>query len=245
MSVYANTDIRWYVGQYAVSSRAKSATFGVDCTALDTTPISTSGWTEVIGGLKSGQFSHELMSDFADGGLDEIMFAALGTADVTQSFSIGSTVGSNGYTFKSLSTSYSPIGGQPGELAMASLAGQSSGTIARGKLIAADTTAVTSSSTGTAVQVGALSSSQVLYAGLHVTAASGTTPTLAVVVQSDNASNFPSPTSRITFSTATDAANRHQFSSVAGAVTDDWWRVSYTVTGTGPSFAFAVVVGVG
>lgn len=244
MSVYANTDIRWYVGQYAVSSRAKSATFGVDCDVLDTTAISTSGWTEVIAGKKSGQFSLELMSDFADAGLDETMFAALGTADVTQSFSVGSTVGSPGYTFKSLSTQYVPIQGEPGALAMASLSGSSSGAIARGKMLAVDGTAITSSGTGAAVQVGALTSTQVLYAGLHVTAASGTTPTLAVVIQSDTV-GFPSATSRITFSTATDTTNRYQLSSVAGAITDDYWRVSYTLGGTSPSFQFAVVVGIG
>jgi hypothetical protein len=89
-----------------------------------------------------------------------------------------------------------------------------------------------------------VSASQKMYAALHVRSVSGTNPTLDVVVQSDTV-GFPSATSRITFSQATATTNRHQFSSVAGAITDDYWRVSYTIGGTGtPTFSFAVTVGI-
>lgn len=245
MAVYYNKDIRWYVGAMSVACFAKSATFTASCEPLDVTSICTStGWTELKGGRKSGQFNLELMADFDDNGIDERLFSYLGTSNIPQSFSIGSADGSPGYTMTSLATSYVPMQGEPGALAMASLAGQSSGTIARGMLIHPDTTARTSSGTGTAWEVGALSSSQRLYAGLHVVSASGTTPTLDVKIQSDT-SGFPSATDRITFSQATDTANHYQLSSVAGAVTDTYWRVSYTLGGTNPSFSFAVIVGIG
>lgn len=243
MTFHANTDIRWYVGTIAVSSHAKSATFNSSCEALDTTTIASSGWVEVAPGLKSGAFDLSLMSDMADNGLDETLWSSLAVANTPQSFAIGSTVGSVGYTCKSLSTSYVPIEGNPGDLAMASLSGSSSGPVARGNMLYVDTTAVTSSSTGTAVQVGAVASGQRLYAGLHVVEVSGTSPTLDVKVQSDNGSGFPSATDRITFTQAT--ARTSQLSSVVGAVTDDWWRVSFTVGGTTPSFKFAVIVGIG
>lgn len=245
MAVYYNRDIRWYVGAMSVACNAKSATLNSACEPLDVTSLCTSdGWTELTGGRKSGTFDMELMADFADDGLDELLYSYLGTSDVAQSFSIGSADGSVGYTMKSLATSYVPMEGEPAGLAMARLSGSSSGAIARGALIHPDTTARTSSGTGTAREIGALSSSQRLYAGLHVIAASGTSPTLDVVVQSDT-TGFPSPTSRITFSQATATANRHQFSSVAGAITDTFWRVSYTIGGTSPSFRFAVIVGIG
>ena len=243
MTFHANTDIRWYVGTIAVSSHAKGATFTSSCEELDTTTIASAGWTEVIAGNKSGAFDLTLMSDATDDGLDETLWSSLAVANTPQSFAIGSAVGSIGYCFKSLSTSYVPIEGNPGALAMASLSGKSSGPIARGNMLAVDTTAVTSSSTGSAVQVGAVSATKRLYAALHVVSASGTLPTLDVKVQSDNASNFPSATDRITFTQAT--ARTSQLSSVAGAVTDDYWRVSYTVAGTNPSFLFAVIVGIG
>lgn len=243
MAVYMNADVRWYVGAFAVSSHAKSAVMTRSCTALDSTPISTAGWVEVIPGLRSGSFALDLMADHADGGLDEVLDAVQATADVTQSFSIGSAVGSPAHTFKSLSTQYQPHGGPTGELAGAALSGVSSGVIARGNLLASDAAGVTSSGTGTAVQVGAVTSTQVLYAGLHITAVSGTSPTLDVIVQSDT-SGFASATNRITFAQAT--AVGHQFSSVAGAITDDYWRVSYTIGGSDtPTFTFAVIVGIG
>lgn len=246
MAVYTNTGIRWYVGQFAVACFAKSATLQSEAAALDTTAICVDDkFSTFKGGLKSGTFDMSLMADFADDGLDETLFAALGTADVPQSFAIGSTVGSVGYTMKSLSTSYVPVTGAPGELAMASLSGSSSGPIARGVMLASDTSTVSSSGAAAGVQIGALSSTQILYAGLHVVSAAGTTPTLDVVIQSDNADSFASPTSRITFSQTTPAANRTQASSVAGAVTDDWWRVSYTLGGTTPVFGFSVIVGIG
>jgi hypothetical protein len=245
MAVYTNTNLRWYVGQQAVACLAKSATLQSEAAALDTTAICVDGWTTLIGGLKSGAFNMDLMADFVDDGLDENLFAALGTPNVPQSFAIGSTVGSVGYTMKSLSSSYVPVTGQPGELAMASLSGSSSGPIARGVMLASDTSTVSSSGVTTAVQFGALSSGQTMYVGLHVVTASGTSPTLDVVIQSDDSAGFASPTGRLTLTQATASTNRTQAGAIAGAVADDWWRVSYTIGGTTPVFAFAVVVGIG
>jgi len=31
---------------------------------------------------------------------------------------------------------------------------------------------------------------------------------------------------------------------VAGPITDEWWRVSYTIGGTNPSLAVVVIVGI-
>jgi hypothetical protein len=245
MAVYTNTDIRWYLGQAAVACNAKSATLQNECAALDSTAICTTGWVEVIPGLKSGSFSLELMQDFDEAALDELMFPLVGVSGTPQSMSIGSAVGAPGYVWRSKVGSYTPITGNVGEIAGAAVSGVSTGAIARGQVIASDTTAVTASGTGTAVQVGALTASQEMLVGLHVPTVAGTTPTLAVTIQSDNASGFPSPTGRLTLSTATPTTNRAQIGTIAGAVTDDWWRVSYTITGSGgPSFNFAVVVGV-
>lgn len=246
MALYMNTDIRWYVGAQAVACHAKSARFASTCAPLDKTSIcSADGWVELLGGRKSGSFDLALMSDMAEGGLDERLFAALGTSGVAQSWSIGSADGSPGYCCTSLATKYVPVQGAPGELALAAASGVSSGPVARGMLVHPDTTARTSSSSGTARQVGAVSSSQRVYAALHVISVSGTTPTLTIKVQSDDGSGMATPTDRITFTTETDATAGYQLLSAAGAITDDWWRVTWTVGGTDPSFAFAVVLGIG
>lgn len=81
-----------------------------------------------------------------------------------------------------------------------------------------------------------------MYVALHVLSVSGTTPSLTVIVQSDDNVGFTTPTIRISFTAATEVGA--QWGSVAGALTDDYWRISYTISGTNPVFAFAVSAGV-
>ena len=82
-----------------------------------------------------------------------------------------------------------------------------------------------------------------MFAALHVLSASGTSPTLDVVLQSDDNSGFSSAVSRITFTQATGITS--QWSTLAGAQTDDYWRASYTIGGSAtPTFTFALVIGI-
>lgn len=103
-------------------------------------------------------------------------------------------------------------------------------------------TAEESSGNGTAYQVGAISSSQLGVGFLHVLSRSGSSPTLDVVIASDNAEGFSSATARISFTRATAATSQRV--TVAGAVTDDWWRVQTTVGGSSPSFSFVCGFGI-
>jgi hypothetical protein len=105
-------------------------------------------------------------------------------------------------------------------------------------------TARTATGNGTGVQiVGGVPAGQYLYAAIHVLSVSGTsTPTLTVKIQSDNGSGFPSATDIATFTAAT--ARTGEVVRAAGAITDDWFRVSYTISGTTPSFLFLVTLGV-
>ena len=100
----------------------------------------------------------------------------------------------------------------------------------------------TSSWNGSASQLGAVTAAQNVYAELQVFAVSGTLPRLDLLVQSAAASNFATPHTRITFTRATGAGA--QYLTAAGPITDTYWRVSATVGGTLPSFAYAVAVGI-
>lgn len=100
----------------------------------------------------------------------------------------------------------------------------------------------TASGNGGARQLGALSATQRLYAALHVLAVSGGTPSLTVKVQSDDNSGFTSATDRITFAAKT--AVGYEWASVAGAIADDYWRANFTISGSTPSFLFALVAGI-
>jgi hypothetical protein len=76
-----------------------------------------------------------------------------------------------------------------------------------------------------------------------VIAAGGTLPTLDVTVQSDDAEGFASPTTRLTF-TQKSAIGAEFITPVAGPITDTWWRVSWAIGGTTPTFGIVACVGI-
>jgi hypothetical protein len=104
-------------------------------------------------------------------------------------------------------------------------------------------TAAATSSASTKFQLGAVTAAQYLYGALHVYSASGTNPTLDVTLQSDADASAGSETVRLTFAQKT-AAGYEWASPIVGAITDTYWRASWTVAGTNPLFAFAVVFGI-
>ena len=243
MAVYMNADISYLVGSLEVACNAKSVTANAECTVLDTTPLCTStGWTTVIAGLKTATFDATLMADMVALGLDETLQGYFATVDVPQSLSIGSADGSITYFGRTLATSYTPIEGNVGELAMSRLTAKTStGPLIRGRRIHPTSVARSATGNGTAYQLGTLSASQSLYAALHVLDRTGTA-SMTLKIQSDDNSSMTSPTDRITSFTAA-TGRTHQWGSVAGAVADDWWRCVYTITGTG-TITFAVSAGI-
>lgn len=114
------------------SDHLKSATLTVDANQLDTTDFASGGWTEVIGGLKSGTLALTFNDDVADNDVDEELWALLGTV---VAFTIKATSGSIStsnpeYQGNVLITSHS-FGGAVGDLASKSLTWPTSGSITR------------------------------------------------------------------------------------------------------------------
>jgi len=243
MAIQFWKDLSILEGGLELAGHGKNVNLAVDVNPLDTTALSTTGWTTVVGGLKSATVDLEFMQDMAAGSVDETLWANFGTAGVVRSLATASADGSVGYTMQGVSLSYSPLQGSVGELAMGSITGYaSSSPLVRGRVLHPSNVSRTSSSAGTGRQIGAVTAGKKMYAALHVISASGTSPTLDVKVQSDDNAGFTSATDRITFAQASDVGA--EWGSVDGAITDDYWRVSYTVGGTDPSFAFAVVAGI-
>ena len=92
--------------------------------------------------------------------------------------------------------------------------------------------------TGTGVQVGTVAAGQYLYASFHVFTA-GTT--ITAVLESDNASNFATAATQMTFGPYTTTGGRWGVR-VAGPITDDYYRFRITtITG---SFVIAGAAGI-
>lgn len=124
-----------------------------------------------------------------------------------------------------------------GEMVKFTINAKASGSIwFKGTVLEGDRS-VSGAGSGTALQLGAVSATQGVYAALHVTLA-GTN--LVVKLQSDTASNFPSATDVITF--ATTSAVGSELKSVMGANTDTYWRCSWTLAAGNSTFT--VVVGI-
>lgn len=168
-------------------------------------------------------------------------FTSVGAASSIFSTSAESgTVGDIGYTFQSQKSSYTP-GATIGEVFAFAGEFAGDGVLVRGQVM--HNAAVASTANGAARQLGVSLATQSIYSALHVTAVSGTSPTLDVIVESDNATGFSSGVTRLTHPQMTAVGANWQ--STAGAVTDDWWRLGFTIGGTDtPTFTVFGIVGI-
>jgi hypothetical protein len=199
---------------------------------------------EVASGLFSSKIS---ASGFWDAGdltiVDDSTWANRGGQNEWTICPAGATEGNLAWLTNAVSTSYQLLGAV-GDIApwQASMTG--TGTLARGVSLSAPGTARTVTGTGTIVQLpAAVPTGKRLCATVHVLSIAGTgTPTFTATVQSAAAIGFASPTTRLTFSAMTTIDG--QFQATAGPITDQFYRLNFTISGTSPSFLIAAAVGI-
>lgn len=240
------TKLTCYTDQLGVEMMADPVEFTNYC---------STGAREYRQGLRTWQVTGSGFMDFAavgatTGGLvpgEEIIPANLSATTNLTICPVSGSEGAIAYLADGAYTQMQPIGGAVGEAARYSFTAVPA-TLADGHkmtrgILEANRTVTTSTNTTGSNTLGALSATQRLSASLHVFTLSGTSPTLTVKVQSDDNSGFTTPTDRITFAAATTRSG--QFSYINGAVTDTYWRVAWTIGGTGtPTVAFAVALGI-
>jgi len=168
-------------------------------------------------------------------------FSEMGASD--RPFLLAPDGGEDGdlaFAFNAMSQQFQP-GGQVGEMYAFSHVGRAQGDFVRGTVML-QSTGLTSSGNGTARQLGSVASGEQLFAGLHVFAAG--TGTIDVTIESDATNSFSgAETTRITFAQASGITSEWA-TPVNGAITDEWWRVVYTIAGGAPSFDGAVFIGI-
>lgn len=243
MAAFVLTDTAVYVGAADLTGYSNKVEIAAQREAKDATTFASGGWTESRAGLAKVTANIEGFWDAGSGILpDDRMFGDLGVAGVPLTFApLGPADGGLAYFTSGVRPEYS-FGGKVGDMLAYKSRAVGDQPLVRGAIIHPSTSAKTTTGTGIAQLIGAASASQRIYAALHVLAVSGTaTPTLTVTVQSDTAVGFPSATTSISFAAATAIGG--QFLSVAGPLSDTYFRVSWTITGTNPSFLFVVAVG--
>lgn len=244
-------NVRLFAGGCDLTSQSNKLEFGGEFDEKDVTTWGSydaaSGKIakEVLGGLFAGKISASGFWDANDLSLvDDAMWASRGLHRAWTVAPVGAAEGSLAYLQHGQHSSYQLLG-QVGDVApwQASVAG--TGTQGRGQIASAPGTPRTATGSATILDfgVGGVPTGHNLLASLHVLSVAGTsTPTITASVQSSTVSGFASPTTRITFTAAT--AIDGQFMTLAGPITDRYYRLAYTISGTSPSFLVAAGIAV-
>lgn len=235
-------DCAYHVGSIELTGQSNRLSYDASVAELEGTTFGSGGAKEVFGGLETAALNG---GGFVDLGsvYDADQFRhANGRSILPHTIgpsNSGSAVAAPAYVVKSLSTSIK-VTHQVGELIGWELAASGSSRSGYGAYLVSPSTAITSTTDGTAVEIGAVPSGKSALATLHVLARSGTA-TLDAVIESDADADFDgSESTRITFSQMSGVGS--QFLSVAGPITDTHWRAALTVGGTG---SLTVVIALG
>jgi hypothetical protein len=244
MSKFVLTDVRLFTGGADLTGNSNKVEISSEVEDKETTNYASQGWKEVLGGLASAEIAGEGQWEAGDPGkVDDAAWVQLGGAGPWSVGPQGAAVGSLAYFTNALRCDYK-LGDAVGEVAPWASTGKSSWPLVRGQFAHPPGTVRTATGTGTALNLGAVPSGKRLYAALHVLSVAGTaTPTITARVESDDSAGFASPATVLTFAAATTSGG--QVLRTAGtAITDSFFRLAWTITGTGPSFMFASTVGI-
>ena len=232
-------DRRVFFGGYNLTGDSNALVLSKEVEAEDFTTFEDT-WRQ----RKPGLESHALQMNgfFNAARSDKALYGALGAADkwVTVCTQNASPPGTRAYFFQAVSGDYSP-GGSMGSPNGFSFGAAGTGRLYRGVLMEHQTgLSVDGQSSG--FQLGAVTSGQTLAALLHIIAVDDPGDSITVTLESDDNAGFTSATTRATFTAA--SAIGAELETVAGAVTDDYWRLAWTITGSAPSFAIAAAAAI-
>lgn len=234
-------DCTLWLGQYDFSSYTTDLSVDLEVDEVEVTTHASQGVREYKGGLKKSMAKGVTFADSVTSGTETAIASLLGTEGVLFTASVDGTAGARTATTRGFVQSYT-FGGKVGDMAHMDFqhTGANNEGVLHGTLMYPKTTTITSTSS-TAIQLGAVGAAQKVYGALHVFGASGAGTGLVVKLQSA-ASAGGSYTDQVTFTST--ASTTYELKSTAGAITDTYWRVKVLVAGSSPSFSFAVAAAI-
>jgi len=237
MSKYVLSDCGVYVAEYDLSGDHNAISLTESGAVLDATTFGCS--TRVnAGGLSDIALTGEGYWESGSGDLDAALNDVLMVHDELITIAPQTTdAGDAAKFFKSLTSTYTPMTGSVGELLKFNIGASGRSVLANGNILANEKVTVTGN--GTAYELGAVGAAEYLYGGVHVTAFDGTS--IGLTIESDDNESFTSATTRITFTIASDVTAEWA-TPVSGAITDTWWRATWTVVGTSMDVVFVMAI---
>lgn len=239
MAKFVLTDARVKYGGADLTGFLSSATISAEIDTPEITAFGDLSRRRVPGIIDiTAEHSGFFESD-VNGLPDKNLFDGIGSDSLVFSMTAeGATLGDVAYTFEAQEANYSP-GASHGEVYAFSAQISGDGVLVRGVVM--EDGIFTSSVVGTNRQISDVPSGKSVFSAIHVTAVSGTTPTLDAVVESD-VSGFASPITRLTHPQFTTVGSNFQTSTAV--VTDDFWRYNFTIGGAAPSFTIFGIIGI-
>ena len=118
-----------------ISASVARAELVISSAEVDVTDFASGGWTEVVGGLKSGSVSLDLHADFGASGLStligEAQVGTLGTVTIIAGNGTAASSTTPEYTAVCLVSSVTPVAGAVGDLSTFSVTWPTSGEITK------------------------------------------------------------------------------------------------------------------
>jgi hypothetical protein len=234
-----------YLDTYALQAEIRALGLQLGTATKDNTSAASGGSQLGQPGLKTVAASLKAFTSFgaSPAGIVKTLFNRQRTTDIPYMVSpAGGPVGDVAFFMKTRIGSFSPLAGNIGDEVSTDVSlALSSSDLALGQILLAE--AARGASANSAVTaLGAIAATQKLYGVVHVLAASGSSPTLDIVVKSATLVGFGSPTTRVTVPQFTAVGS--YWIELTGPVTDTFWRVDCTIGGSSPSFRFVVALGI-
>ncbi|MEU5769798.1 hypothetical protein ABZ782_28175 [Streptomyces asoensis] len=244
MSKTVLTNVRCFAAGVDLTGNSNKIELSSEIEDKDSTNYASGGWKEVLGGLGSAELAGEGQWEAGDPSkVDDGSWAHLGSViPWSASANNAAAVGDLAYFMAALRSDYK-LFDAVGEVAPWSGTAKSSWPLVRGQFAHPPGTARTATGTGTGLNLGAVTAGKRMFAALHVLSAAGVTPSITARVESSVDNTFAAPTTRATFTAAT-AAGGQILRTDGTAITDTWWRIAWTISGTTPSFLFTAALGI-
>lgn len=115
-----------------LSSSCARAELVINAAEVETTDFGSAGWTEVIGGLKSGTVSLDFHSDFGSGAVSNLFQDLVGTIGTVTLIAANGTAASEAtpeYEATVLINSFTPVTGAVGDLSTFSVSFPTTGEV--------------------------------------------------------------------------------------------------------------------
>ena len=132
MAKFVVTGTTVTVGGTDVTTACARAELVINASEVETTDFGSGGFTELIGGLKSGTVSLDFHQDYGTGAVSELFQDLVGTITaitLVAGNGTAATAETPLYSFNALVTSFTPVSGAVGDLGTFSVSFPTSGAI--------------------------------------------------------------------------------------------------------------------